>query len=206
MAQEMMNLFAIPVFKSSIGREFNEAELQFFRDELKDAVPALNNYSSRNKNVLASEAMMHIKSIIQDNLDHYFKSVYNTSNKVQLKITQSWLSATQKGQSHHTHSHPNSVVSGVLYINLAPQDGINFYRNEDLLWYELIPQEQNYYNAHRYFIETKVGDLVLFPSSVKHGVKEVTEDIDRISLAFNTFFEGELGKESFSNSLTVKIE
>jgi len=206
MAKEMMNLFAVPVSKSSIERDFTEAESQFFENELKDAVPALNNYSSKNKNVLASEAMAGIRSILQENLDSYFKSVFNTSNNVQLKITQSWLSLTKKGQSHHTHSHPNSVVSGVLYIRLAPQDGINFYRNEDLLWYELIPQEQNYYNAYRFFIETRIGDLVLFPSNVKHGVKEVTDDTQRVSLAFNTFFEGELGREAFSNALTIRIE
>ena len=206
MTQEIMNLFAVPVYKTSIGRGFNEAELQCIRDELKGAVPALNNYSSENKNVLASEALLPIRTMIQENLDNYFKTVYNTANKVQLKITQSWLSVTRKGESHHTHTHPNSVVSGVLYINLAPQDGINFYRNDDLLWYELIPKEQNYYNAHRYFIETRIGDLVLFPSNVKHGVKEVTEDVERVSLAFNTFFDGELGNEAFSNALAVKLE
>ena len=206
MANEMMNLFAVPVFKSSIERGYTESEMQFFNDQLKDAIPALNNHASRNKQVLESAAMADIKSIIQFSLDNYFRTVFNTANNVRLKITQSWLSVTHKGESHHTHTHPNSVVSGVLYIRLAPQDGINFFRSEDMLWYELIPEKQNYYNAYRFFVETHIGDLVIFPSNVKHGVKEVTEDVERISLAFNAFFDGELGREAFSNALSIRVE
>jgi hypothetical protein len=32
-------------------------------------------------------------------------------------ITQSWANYTKKNQYHHTHEHPNSFISGVLYIN-----------------------------------------------------------------------------------------
>lgn len=206
MPKEMLNLFAVPVAKSSIDRNFTESEIQCFGNELKNAVPAISNLASRNKRVLDSPPLSDLKTTVQEHLDDYFNSVHNTLNQVSLKITQSWLTMSRQGQSHHSHSHPNSVVSGVLYINLAPQDGINFYRNDDLWWYELIPREHNYYNAHRYFIETKVGDLVLFPSNIKHGVKEVSEDVERVSLAFNTFFTGELGSEAYSNGLQISVD
>jgi uncharacterized protein (TIGR02466 family) len=103
------------------------------------------------------------------------------------------------------HTHPNSVVSGVLYISLAPQDGISFYRNEDNIWYELIRQQDNYFNASQYFVQASVGDLLLFPSHVRHGVREVTSDIQRVSLSFNTFFSGQLGRDEFSNALNITI-
>ena len=32
-----------------------------------------------------------------------------------LVITQSWLNKNKKGESHHEHVHPNSMVSGVWY-------------------------------------------------------------------------------------------
>lgn len=205
MDKQVINLFAAPVYKSSIGRKFTHQELEFFRKELREPVRAISNFSSQNKYILNCEEMKPLRAIIQENLNDYFEKIFNTSNKVTLKITQSWLSITRKNEAHHAHTHPNSIASGVVYINLAELDGINFYRNDDLLWYDLTPKEQNYYNAYQYFVETKIGDVVIFPSNIKHGVKQVTDDVERVSLAFNTFFSGELGREEFSNALSIKV-
>ncbi len=206
MQHQMANMFAVPVYRSSLNRAFTAAEMKFFQQELRNAVIAISNYSSKNKNVLKASQMKSIKAVIQQHLDNYFKIVFNTTNKVALKITQSWLTQTSKGQSHHTHTHPNSVVSGVLYINLGPQDGISFFRNEEAQWYELLNTEDNYYNASRYFVQTAIGEIILFPSHIKHGVHTVAENIERVSLSFNTFFSGEIGREEFSNALNIKLE
>ena len=199
----MINLFAVPVAKSPIGRNYTDSELKYIESQLERPSKAIDNYASPNKNVLADDELKDLQTIIQQHLDNYFKAVYNTSNNVALQITQSWLTLSRKGESHHSHTHPNSVVSGVLYVNVAGNDGINFYRNEENLWFELEPSETNYYNSYKIHVATKVGDLVLFPSSVKHGVNKVTEDIKRVSLSFNTFFSGEMGNPEFSNALRI---
>ncbi|MDP1756840.1 MAG: TIGR02466 family protein [Pseudohongiella sp.] len=206
MQHEMMNMFAVPLYRASLGRTFSKTEMQFFHDSLHGAVPAISNQSSVNKRVLSSPLMKDIRHVIEGHLAQYLQTVFNTSNQVQLQITQSWLTLAGKGQSHHVHTHPNSVVSGVLYINLAPQDGINFYRNEDNIWYELTKQQDTYYNAFQYFVQSSVGDLLLFPSNVRHGVREVTSDIQRVSLSFNTFFSGQLGRDEFSNALSISVK
>lgn len=206
MQHEMMNMFAVPLYRASLGRTFSKTEMQFFHDSLQGAVPAISNQSSVNKRVLSSPLMKDIRHVIEGHLAQYLQTVFNTSNQVQLQITQSWLTLAGKGQSHHVHTHPNSVVSGVLYINLAPQDGINFYRNEDNIWYELTKQQDTYYNAFQYFVQSSVGDLLLFPSNVRHGVREVTSNIQRISLSFNTFFSGQLGRDEFSNALSISVK
>ncbi|MBU2099299.1 MAG: 2OG-Fe(II) oxygenase family protein [Gammaproteobacteria bacterium] len=205
MQHDMMNMFAVPVYRAALGRPFSQQELEFFRQSLMSAVPAIHNQSSVNKRILASPEMQPVRQFIEANLQQYLQTVFNTSNDVRLQITQSWLTLSGKGQSHHVHTHPNSVVSGVLYINLAPVDGINFYRNEDNIWYELVKQQDNYYNAYQYFVQTSVGDLLLFPSNVRHGVREVTEDVQRVSLSFNTFFSGQLGRDDFSNGLNIAV-
>jgi len=203
MKPEMINLFAVPVAKSPIGRNYTDSELKYIESQLERPSKAIDNYASPNKNVLAHDELKDLQTIIQQHLDNYFKAVYNTSNNVALQITQSWLTLSRKGESHHSHTHPNSVVSGVLYVSVAGNDGINFYRNEENLWFELEPSETNYYNSYKIHVATKIGDLVLFPSSVKHGVNKVTEDIKRVSLSFNTFFSGEMGNPEFSNALRI---
>tara|TARA_R110002167_G_scaffold6277_7_gene29043 strand:+ start:30394 stop:31014 length:621 start_codon:yes stop_codon:yes gene_type:complete len=205
MQHDLMNMFATPLYRATLGRAFTQGELDFFREALADCVDSISNLSTRDKNVLNNPALKDLRDTLQQHLDEYFKTIYNTSNRVSLKITQSWLTLSRQGDSHHSHTHPNSVVSGVLYINLAKNDGVSFHRNEDNLWHELLPAQENYFNAKSYFINTEVGDILLFPSHVRHGVREVTEAVERVSLSFNSFFEGELGKEEFATAINITL-
>ena len=60
-------------------------------------------------------------------MQDYFNKVLCAKN-VKPYITQSWLNYTRANQFHHRHEHPNSFVSGVLYINAdKATDRINFY-------------------------------------------------------------------------------
>ena len=205
MQHDLMNMFATPLYRATLGRPFTQGELDFFREALADCVDSISNLSSRDKHVLSNPALKDLRDTLQQHLDEYFKTIYNTSNRVSLKITQSWLTLSRQGDSHHSHTHPNSVVSGVLYINLAKNDGVSFHRNEDNLWHELLPAQENYFNAKSYFVNTEVGDILLFPSHVRHGVREVTEAVERVSLSFNSFFEGELGKEEFATAIKLTL-
>lgn len=205
MQHDLMNMFATPLYRASLGRSFTAQELDCFRVTLGDCVDSISNLSTRDKNVLNNPALHDLRDTLQQHLDEYFKTIYNTANNVSLKITQSWLTLSRQGDSHHAHTHPNSVASGVLYINLAKNDGISFHRNEDNLWHELLPAQENYFNAKRYFINTQVGDILLFPSHVRHGVREVTDAVERVSLSFNSFFEGELGKEEFATGIKISL-
>ena len=89
MESAVMNLFATPLYRSQLGRAFSEAGLEFMQSELDDPIRAIANHSSKNKNVLASEAMSCIRAVLQACLDDYFTKVYNSSNDVSLQITQS---------------------------------------------------------------------------------------------------------------------
>ena len=48
------------------------------------------------------------------------------------------------------------------------------------------------------------GDLVLFQSYLEHGVEKIMDDNHtRVSLAFNTWFKGELGSEQGLTKLVL---
>jgi len=205
MNSNMINLFPLPLQKSNLRRAFTERELDFMKGELQKNHKSIANYASKNKYILNADEMVDIRQALQNALDSYFKEVFNSSNKLSLKITQSWLTMTGNGESHHEHIHPNSVASGVLYINLGDNDGISFYRNEDSQWYEFLREKETYYSAKSFFIACEAGDIVIFPSNLRHGVKQNLMPVERISLAFNTFFEGELGRDEFSNALTLSL-
>jgi uncharacterized protein (TIGR02466 family) len=206
MQYELINLFAVPVYKAPLERAFSNQELEFFDKHINNAVSAISNQASADKQILDAPEMAELRQLISAHLNSYFQRIYDTANQVKLEITQSWLAVSNQGDAHHTHSHPNSIASGVVYINLAARDGINFYRDEDRQWFDLQPRENNYYNAYSYHVETKVGDIVIFPSQIKHGVRPVQENVRRLSLAFNSFFSGEIGHPEFSNRLKIRIE
>ena len=109
-----------------------------------------------------------------------------------LRHTQSWLNINPPGSSHHIHFHGNSILSGVLYLQVDENTG-NFqvHREDD----NRISKEVINYNQYNYkylFFEPKQFDLYIFPSSLRHSVDENKSTENRISLSFNTFYYGDI--------------
>ncbi len=197
MKSDMLNMFATPLYRSSLDRSFSDTELDFFRESMQDPVRAIGKRSSRNKFLLNAPPMQEIRATLQAHLDNYFRIVFDTSNEATLKIAQSWLTLSRRGESHHPHTHPNSIASGVLYINLAQEDGIYFFRNDEYQWYELMRKNDNYYNTSSHMISTKVGDIAIFPSNVKHGVREVKDDTSESVFLLIHFSMARWGRRNF---------
>ena len=110
MQTEMMNLFAVPVVRSSIARGFTADEMNYFQAQLHNPVNAISNLSSRNKNVLEAPIMASLNAIIQQSLSHYLATVFSPSNKVSLKVTQSWLLSPVK----ESHTIPMCILIALL--------------------------------------------------------------------------------------------
>ena len=120
------------------------------------------------------------------------KEAYQPKEKIEPYITQSWLNFTKHKGYHHLHNHPNSFISGVLYINSdINKDKIQFYRTDYIQLQVESLSNDIYYNS--YTLPVNTGKLILFPSSTMHQVPKTTNEKTRISLAFNTFIKGNLG-------------
>ena len=53
----------------------------------------------------------------------------------------------------------------------------------------------NNFNSSTYMLPLKMGELILFPSDLRHKVPTNQSDEERISLSFNTWIKGSLGDE-----------
>ena len=155
----------------------------------------MGNTTSNNRYVLRDKEMKNLSDTIDEAVNYFFQNVICPKNEVKLYTTQSWLNYTQEGQYHHKHEHPNSVVSGVFYINADPEvDKIYFFKNG----YKQIkfPTENfNPFNSESWWFTVKTGDIVLFPSHFTHMVETKAGKNVRTSLAFNTFAKGYIGME-----------
>jgi hypothetical protein len=94
---------------------------------------------------------------------------------------------------HHKHYHPNSYLSGIIYLNADKlQDKIYFVRpGRD--FFNIQTENYNLSNSETWFFTTGTKDIVIFPSKLEHYVEVAPSEETRISLSFNTFFKGSIG-------------
>lgn len=197
---QIVTLFPTAVGMFNLDRPFTKEELDFLLNQ--EESPNMGNTTSKYRFVLREPALKDLRTFLQNSIDQYFREVVAPSKEVNLYITQSWLNYTKKGQWHHAHEHPNSILSGVFYIQTDDKDKIFFEKNH----YDQIsfPTENwNLYNSKTWWLEATQGRLVLFPSSLRHHVEAVQTDHTRVSLSFNTFAKGLIGSEENLTALEV---
>ena len=187
------SLFPTPVYFSKLNRNFNKKELNFFKEERKKSHKIVGNLISNNKYILDETIFNSLKKELDSKVKEYFDKILSITDDVTPYITQSWLNYTETNEFHHKHAHPNSVLSGVLYINTDEKyDKIKFF-NESYKQIKLEVKKYNIWNSDSWWFPVKTEELILFPSSLTHMVETKEGDNTRISLAFNVFVKGKIG-------------
>jgi uncharacterized protein (TIGR02466 family) len=162
----------------------------------------MGNTTSDDRYVLQHDTFAKLREFAEACVAEYLKTIYAPKHDVSLRLTQSWLNYTKPGEFHHKHAHPNSFVSGVLYLKAArAKDKIYFYK-DGYQQIKLLTDQWNPHNSESWWFEVGTGDLMLFPSSLTHMVETVQDD-ERVSLAFNTFPVGYVGEEESLTALHI---
>jgi len=202
---ETIDLFPTPVFRFNIGRNPSDEEKDFVNKCSKETFLNVGNVVSVDRYVLDKQEMAEIRKDIQFSLDSYLKEICAPMHNVEIYITQSWLNFTNPGQNHHTHSHPNSFLSGTFYFSAdKDRDSLSFF-NSSIREFVLPSNNYTRYNAERFTVPVETGDILVFPSNLKHYVDDTFKErtLTRISIAFNTFLKGQIGDEMHLTSLRL---
>jgi uncharacterized protein (TIGR02466 family) len=188
-------IFPTPVYFSKLYRELTKEELSFINKTKLDVSFNDGNTTSNDNYILNKKEFQNLKSEIDLKVKDYFDKIISSTNNITPYITQSWLNYTETNQFHHKHQHPNSLISGVLYINCNEEfDKIKFF-NENYKTIKPEVKEWNIWNSESWWFPVKTGDIILFPSSLAHMVETKKGDNTRISLAFNVFIKGTVGND-----------
>jgi len=186
-------IFPTPIYISKLDRELTPLELKFVDNNKKDFYKNDGNITSNNNYILNEKPFTNIKKELYLRVQDYFNKVISPANNITPYITQSWLNYTETNQYHHKHAHPNSLVSGVFYINCHEEhDKIKFF-NDNYKTIKLEVKDWNIWNSESWWFSVKTGDIILFPSSLTHMVETKEGTNTRISLAFNVFIKGTVG-------------
>ena len=198
---ELLSVFPTPVqiykYEDSI-----EKELKYIEGVEWISQKTNGNFKTKDSYLTKHESLKNITSFFKECINDFTKTIYQSEQR--LVITQLWGNRNPKGSKHHDHVHPNSIVSGVFYLRqdlkLPP---IQFSKaNQHAM--KLDPKQYNVYNSETFLLPCTAGELILFPSNLKHSVPVNQGDEERISLSFNTFSIDVLGSAEHLTHLDLR--
>jgi len=187
---QIVPLFANPVFSVNLLGRYNQ-------DDLITEI-ANTSWSENHSNSMSSSTDWldgkEIKTIIEAELNYYFYEVLQVVPDTEIYITESWANKSTPNEQHHRHNHPNSIVSGVFYVDTDEYTGNIVFNTSQYSQIEFQVKESNIYNSKTWSFAPMIGTLILFPSSLEHSVTKNLSKKDRISISFNTFIKGNISK------------
>ncbi len=195
-------LFSNPVMVCSARYPLSSEERKFINEA--EYTDNIGNSMSKSDDILEAESLKNIKEFINKNIQSYTRKLLKLDESIEIYITQSWLNRASSSQFHPMHCHPNSLISGVMFLSEGENHPpIRFHRTNSLFPLELNYSELNDFNANCRWFDPVYGQLILFPSSLQHDVGKNEAEDERITLSFNTFLRGPVGNASALTAVSV---
>ena len=201
MKEELLQIFPTPLlivpYEQPIDKELTYLKTISYRKQQQNG-----NFRSDDSYLLRNEEFKNIKNFLKESIDKFTTNVLNT--KQRLVITQCWANRNPKGSQHHEHVHPNSIVSGVMYFQINEKLPPISFTKDKQDGMKLNPEKYNHMNSETFMLPCKPGELILFPSSLRHSVPTNHGEEDRISVSFNTFCIDAIGSEQSLTHLDIR--
>tara|TARA_Y100000114_G_C11633794_1_gene265718 strand:+ start:120 stop:695 length:576 start_codon:yes stop_codon:yes gene_type:complete len=111
-------------------------------------------------------------------------------------LNEVWKNTYHRYYHQESHSHPNSELSFVIFMNDYSENDAKFYflnernRVTSTTWLSLSEGMED-----SIYVEPKKGDILFFPSHMIHGVTPHQSDIPRITISGNISLKN-LGEEN----------
>ena len=178
-------LFPTPIYNSKVELT---SELTLLKSmEFKKSA---QNYveTTLNQNLLNAPAFSALKSQVDSHVETYVRECLHINSKQKFRMIKSWGVRTQESEESGSHSHGNSIFSGVVYLQTPENSGNpNFFRLGGLLSQNIIFDfdEYNIFNSHAWEFDVKELEIYIFPSDVNHMVCENKSTEERYSIAFD---------------------
>jgi len=206
---EITNFLACPVLHAKTDFNLNEREDYILRelsgldDKKKDSRYGVE--VSNNHRFLETYGMERVKDFIVDFTQKFVKEQLRI--KQEFYLTSSWVTRNHKGDRHHGHTHPNTLLSCVYYYKaesgkltvsserngLFPNFDFNFHYDE-----------YNNFNSKSWTLDVKSGDIVIFPGWLNHFSTPNESNKERIIIGANFFTRGKFG--TYDNTDLIEIK
>ena len=181
-------LFSTPLYRSHLDDiDYNECNKEIDLSTFK----AIDGFLSLSKERFLIDRLPSLKQKIIKHLDTYLFEML-CFDPFEYYFVDSWFVRIAPGGESSMHDHPNSLFSGVVYIDIGDDgEGIKFKssgfapNNFGQMQYYLTHKKYNLYNSKWRDFYTKNGDIFLFPSSLMHQTLKNNTNNFRYSFSFN---------------------
>ena len=181
----------------SLAHIFDIDEFNKLQNDLIDHVYKLKNQDP-DGHIISNRKGWQSKSfslnfdgdVIHTTILDVLKSFPVIKNTTQM-VTTAWINVNFPGAYNIRHSHPESNLSGVLWVKCPKDSGkIEFFNSKNFETYteinSYIKEFKDRNLIHEvYWFEPREGRMIIFPSYLEHQVTENKSSEDRISISFN---------------------
>jgi uncharacterized protein (TIGR02466 family) len=133
------------------------------------------------------ESFAGFTKIINENVLEVADCLHWDLRKFSVEIKSCWAIVNGKMAANSVHNHPNSILSGVYYLQAPENCGVISFHDPRSAAQMLIPPvtEFSLWTLPKISYQPQAGTMLLFPSWLQHGVEMNRSDDLRISLSFN---------------------
>jgi len=172
----------------------NKKECEYVIEKLKKIPSKNHNALTLNKSTSShsnfSNVHINLKNEFNNKLSLIVNKYAEEYGYEKLIIANSWHNIQYKNSFLSTHCHPNSVISGVLYLKVDSLSSKLFFYNPNPHVQFSNYIQRNKFNFKDESFEVKNGCLIMFPSWLQHGSGyQENKSEERISFSFNTKYE-----------------
>jgi uncharacterized protein (TIGR02466 family) len=136
--------------------------------------------------------MTQFVNLIRNRASSILDDVTTAGDKAKLhpRITKCWSIINGPGSYNNEHIHPNSIFSGVIYVDVPPNSGdIEFIDPRTLNQMVTYPFASELLTNNPLRITPVRGTMLIFPAWLLHRVTENRSTDERIIFSFNIVYD-----------------
>ena len=187
----LTNLFPSPVhiFESDGFDEFKNNLIDYVY-KLKEKDPEGYTISNRNGWQSRGFDLSDMNDLLHGTILQGLSSFSSVKNTTEMRAS-AWVNINSPGAYNRLHSHPNSHLSGVMWIKSPKDCGVISFDNPNghQSYTEINSYNEEFKDQffvhHAYWLPPIEGRMIIFPSHLQHEVEENKSNEDRISVSFN---------------------
>ena len=133
------------------------------------------------------ETNVNLPTSIKSRLKEAFNLYANNVGYPEIKLSNSWINFQYPDSELIKHTHPNSIISAALYLNVDDDSSkIYLYNPNPYVLVTHYKKTTNYSYQFQWF-KPVTGDLILFPSWMSHGSNgEKNRSSERVVISINS--------------------